>query len=229
MAQFLRYRKKNFAFCIEEFSKSELLAIKNIPSTQRYNSDGTPTKKMQHILDQVFANGRIVLHKNLNLTENCDPKVKLDPETFHNMIDALDKYAEYWDKCTAFVIEEQMSFGKKLNKMAMKLGQHCYSYFAFKYGRYKSIVEFPAYHKTQILGAPKVEGKPYKSGKIRYKAMEKPQRKKWSVEKAIEILTNRGEMDVLEGLTSAKKRDDICDCICQLNAFKYKVYVDKSI
>ncbi len=87
--------KLNFAFCIEEFSKSELLAIKNIPSIKRYNEDGTATTKMQGILDQVFANGRIVLHRNLNLTKNCDPKVKLDPETFHNMIDALDDYAEY--------------------------------------------------------------------------------------------------------------------------------------
>jgi hypothetical protein len=221
--------KKNFSFCIEEFSKSELLAIRNISSTKRYSEDGTPTPKMQDILDQVFANGRIILHKNLDLTENCDPKVKLDPETFHNMTDVLDEYTEYWDKCSAVVIEEQMSFGKKLNKMAMKLGQHCYSYFTFKYGRYKSVIEFPAYHKTQVLGAPKVEGKPYKSGKIRYKAMEKPARKKWSVDKAIEILTNRGEMDIVENMTSKKKLDDLADCICQLNAFKYKIYVDKNI
>lgn len=221
--------KKNFAFCVEEINKTELLAIKNIPSTKRYKEDGTATPKMQEILDQVCANGKIILYKNLDLTENCDPKAKLDPETFHNMTDALDKYVKYWDKCSAFVIEEQMSFGKKLNKMAMKLGQHCYSYFTFKYGRYKSVIEFPAYHKTQILGAPKVEGKPYKSGKKRYKAMEKPQRKKWSVEKALEILTSRGEMDIIKGLTSIKKKDDICDCICQLNAFKYKIYVDKNI
>lgn len=221
--------KKNFAFCIEELNKSELLSIKNIPSIKRYNEDGTPTPKMETVLNQVFANGKIILHKNLDLTENCDPKAKLDPETFHNMNDVLDNYLEYWDKCSAVVIEEQMSFGKKLNKMAMKLAQHCYSYFTFKYGRYKSIVEFPAYHKTQVLGAPKVEGKPYKSGKKRYKAMEKPQRKKWSVEKAVEILTSRGETDVLDNLTSVKKRDDLADVLTQLQAFKYKVYVDKSL
>jgi len=221
--------KKNFAFCIEEFNKTELLSIQNILPIKRYNEDGTPTHKMQEILDQVCANGKIILYKNIDLTENCNPKAKLDPETFHNMIDVLDKYIDYWDKCTAFVIEEQMSFGKKINKMAMKLGQHCYSYFTFKYGRYKNIIEFPAYHKTQILGAPKIEGKPYKSGKRRYKAMEKPQRKKWSVEKAIEILTSRGEMDVLKNLTSAKKKDDLADVLTQLAAFKYKVYVDKNL
>lgn len=221
--------KKNFAFCIEEINKKDLLLINNIPSTKRYKEDGTPTPKMQEILDQVCANGKIILHKNLDLTENCNPKAKLDPETFHNMNDALDKYVTFWDKCSAFVIEEQMAFGKKLNKMAMKLGQHCYSYFTFKYGRYKSIIEFPAYHKTQILGAPKIEGKPYKSGKKRYKAMEKPQRKKWSVDKAIEILTSRGEIDILQNLTSAKKKDDLADVLTQLAAFKYKVYVDKTL
>jgi hypothetical protein len=221
--------KKNFAFCIEEFHKSTLLSIKNIPSNSRYNENGTPTPKMTKILDSLCSNGKIILYKNLDLTENCNPKLKLDPETFHNMIDALDTYTEYWDKCSVFLIEEQMSFGKKLNKMAMKIGQHCYSYFTFKYGRYKTVIEFPAYHKTQILGAPKVEGKPYKSGKKRYKAMEKPQRKKWSVEKAIEILTSRGEMEILNTLKTAKKRDDLADVLVQLQAFKYRLYVDKCI
>jgi len=221
--------KKNFAFCIEEFDRSELFKIKNIPSTKRYNPDGTPTESMQEILEQICSNGKIVLHENLDLTENCDPKLKLDPETFHNMIDALDQYKDYWDKCLAFVIEEQMSFGKKINKMAMKLGQHCYSYFTFLYGRYKQVIEFPAYHKTQVLGAEKVEGKPYKSGKKRYKAVEKGARKKWAVNKAIEILTGRGEIDVLENLTGKSKKDDLSDVICQLQAAKYKIFVDKCL
>lgn len=221
--------KKNFAFYIEEFSKKELLNIKNIPFIQRYQEDGTPTPKMKKILDEVFSNGKVILYDNLDLTENCNPKLKLDPETFHNMIDALDKYVDYWDKCSLIVIEEQMSFGKKLNKMAMKLGQHCYSYFTFKYGRYKTVIEFPAYNKTQVLGAPKIEGKPYKNGKKRYKAMEKPQRKKWSVEHAIEILTGRGEMEMIDELRKRKKLDDIGDCLNQAQAAKYKIYVEKSL
>jgi hypothetical protein len=221
--------KKNFAFCIEEIDKKELTQVKNIAVNKRYLPDGTPTENMRSILEQIYQNGKIVLYKNLDLTQNCNPKLKLDPETFHNMIDVLDNYVEYWDKCCAFIIEEQMSFGKKINKMAIKLGQHCYSYFTFKYGRYKTLVEFPAYHKTQILGAPKVEGKPYKSGKKRFKAMEKGARKKWAVEKAVEILTSRGEMDILEKLTSVKKKDDLADVLCQLQAFKYRIYVDQIV
>ena len=221
--------KKNFAFCIEEVHISNLLSLKNIPPLSRYKPDGTPTPKMNALLNEVCSNGRLVLYKNLDLTQNCNPRLKLDPETFHNMIDALDTYADYWDKCAVIVIEEQMSFGKKLNKMAMRLGQHCYSYFTFKYGRYKTVLEFPAYHKTQVLGAPKLLGKPYKSGKPRYVAMDKPQRKKWSVEKAVEILTSRGELDVLNQLTSAKKRDDLADVVVQLQAFKYRTYIDKTV
>jgi hypothetical protein len=122
-----------------------------------------------------------------------------------------------------------MSFGAKINKMAVKLGQHCYSYFTFLYGRRKCYIEFHAYYKTQILGAPKIPGKPYKSGKPRWKAMAKPQRKKWSVKQAVEILTSRGEVDVLDGLTTVKKRDDLADTLTQLQAFKYLVYVDQSL
>lgn len=231
--------KKNFAFCIEEFDRALLLSLPNIQMKYRYKQDGTTTEQMQEILDKVFENGRTILYKNLDLTQNCNPKLKLDPETYHNMTDVLDQYVSYFDNCQVFVIEEQMSFGKKFNKMAMKLGQHCYSYFAFKYGRFKTIIEFPAYHKTQILGAPKVDSSkvqsrakknPKRLVKKRYKAMTKSQRKKWSVEKAYEILEQRGEYYITEEFDrDYKKLDDICDCICQLNAFKYKVYVDREI
>jgi hypothetical protein len=221
--------KVNFSFLIEEFDSNELLRIKNVPKTKRYNPDGTATEDFQEVLEQVFSNGKIILHKNLDLTENCDSKKTLDPETYYNMNEALDEYDEYWETCSIILIEEQMSFGKKFNKMAMKLAQHCYSYFTFKYGRQHTIIEFPAYHKTQVLGAPKVEGKPYKSGKVRYKAMEQRDRKKWSVNKAIEILTGRGEMDVLEEMTSVRKKDDLADVLVQLQSFKYNMYVDKSM
>jgi hypothetical protein len=221
--------KKNFCFYIEEIDRGSLLALKNIPSTRRYNPNGTPTAKMQDLLEEVFANGETILHVNLDLTENCDKALRLDPETFYNMNDELDEYLPYFDECAAFVIEQQMSFGRgKNNPMAMKLGQHCYSYFTFKYGRTKQIVEFPAYHKTQVLGAPKVPGKKTKKG-FRWKGMDKRARKKWSVEQAIEILTSRGELDVLEGLTTVAKRDDLADTLTQLQAFKYLTFVEKKL
>jgi hypothetical protein len=221
--------KKNFAFCIEEFDKNELLRIKNIPLIHRYNKDGTPTREFFEILTQIYINGEVILHINTDLTENCVQGKYLDKETFYNMNDLLDGYAEYFDYCDVVVVEQQMDFGKKKrNPMAVKLGQHCQSYFMFKYGRFKPVIEFPAYHKTQVLGAQKLESKT-KKGNITYKAIDKPSRKKWSVQKAKEILGMRGEDYVLECLSTVSKKDDLADVLCQSTAFRYLAYVNKSI
>ena len=131
------------------------------------------------------------------------------------MISALDSYKEYFDKCSIIVIEQQMSFKSAQNTMALKLGQHCFSYFLMRYGEEKEIIEFPAYYKTQILGAPK--------------KMTKPQRKKWATEKAIDILMERGDMETLDEITSKKKKDDLADVLIQLQSFKFLRYVDKSL
>ena len=112
--------------------------------------------------------------------------------------------------------------------MAIKLGQHCYSYFTFKYGRFKTIVEYPAYHKTQILGAEKIKNVT-KKGKITYKAVKKPARKKWSVQKALDILEKRGDVDSILQIVNTSKKDDLSDVITQLQSFKYLAYVDQSI
>lgn len=216
--------KKNFAFYIEKFSKDQLLSLKNIPEP-RYKNDGTPTDIFQDLLKQIYKNGECVLFVNSDLTVGTSTKKYLDTEVFHNMTDLLDKYKSFWDKCDAIIIEKQMSFGKnKTNTMALKLGQHCWSYFAFNYSRYKQIIEFPAYHKTQVLGAPKkilVKGKP--------KNMDKPHRKKWCVEKTMEILDIRNDLRTLEILNNNKKKDDLSDIVCQLQAFKYLVYVKKKL
>ena len=97
--------------------------------------------------------------------------------------------------------------------MAVKLGQHCYSYFLILFSTFKIPVEFPAYHKTKVMGAPK--------------KMSKYERKIWSVNQAIHVLMNRNDNDTLQEITSRKKRDDMCDVIMQLQAFKYMVFVDK--
>ena len=218
--------KKNFAFYIEEINPTFLQSIKNIPKNTRYNEDGTPTKNMEKILQQISGAGKTILFKNLDLTYNCDKKSYLDPETFHNMIDVLDQHSDYFDKCCSFVIEKQMNFAGKRNPMAMKLGQHCYSYFTFRYGRFKQIFEFPAYHKTQVLGAQKIKGKQYKNGNFKWKTIDQRSRKKWTVVKASEILTQRGEEHILTDLKTARKKDDLADVLCQNIAFIYLHYID---
>jgi hypothetical protein len=143
------------------------------------------------------------------------------------MISALDNYKDVFDRCSIVVIEQQMSFKQAQNTMALKLGQHCYSYFIFRYpitqdgdfvfDESKEIIEFPAYYKTQVMGAPKVNGK----------AMSKPDRKKWSTEKAIDILMERGDTDTLDEIIGSKKKDDLADTLIQLQSFKFLRFVDK--
>ena len=220
----------NFAFYVEETNRESFKNIKNIPDKQRYNDDGTPTPAMQKILESVCKNGKTILHKNSDISKNCVKGKQLDQNTFHNMTDLLDSYSEYWDKCSYFIVEQQMAFGKmKSNPKAVQLGHHCQSYFMFRYGRFKQIMEFPAYHKTQVLGCQKMKGNKCKNGKYRWKAIPKPDRKKWSVIKATEILTLRGEEKTIQNINSKNKKDDLADTLTQLQAFKYLCFVDLSI
>jgi hypothetical protein len=64
---------------------------------------------------------------------------------------------------------------------------------------------------------------------VKYTSIDKPARKKWSVEKAMSILKERNDFDTISSLTSARKRDDLADVLCQLQAFKILVYIDKKL
>ena len=216
--------KTNFAFCIGETDFDTISKIQNIPKNERYEIDGNPAPKFDNILEDMFSRGRIVLFKNTNLTKNCVKGKYLDSEVFHNLTELLDDHVEYWDKCRIVIIEQQMN----RNPMALKIAQHCYSYFIFKYGRFKQVMEFPAYYKTQVLGAPKNVSYT-KKGKARYKALTKPERKKWAIEKATEILIARNEFRSLSDILSSRKKDDICDCVLMIEAFKYLAFVDRVI
>lgn len=208
--------KKNFAFCIEEINPQQLINITNIPKVDRYLKDRTCTPDFANVLKQVYTNGKLIILENIDLTEmgDCDKSQYLDPVIFVNMTTILDKYKEYWDKCTSIIIEQQMGFGKKRNLMAIKLGQHCFSYFLFQYALFKNVSEFGAYYKTKVNGAIK---------------MSDYQRKKWAVSKAIDILTEREDFISIDIIKKQKKKDDMSDTIVQLQAYKYLVFVDKSM
>jgi hypothetical protein len=215
--------KKNFSFYVEEIDLSYLDTIEDVSYKLRYNNNGTSTDVFTSLLEHLFLDGKTILLENVDITSNCDKNLTLDPETFHNMTEVLDKYVSIWDKCSVFVIEKQMQFGLQINPMALKLGQHCYSYFSFKYGRFKDIIEYPAYNKTQVLGAEKTITK---NGK--FKSMDKTARKKWCVQKALHILSCRKDVDTFEKINDSKKKDDLSDVICQLASWKYLTFVKKN-
>lgn len=213
--------KCNFAFCIEKINPSVLSKIESIPKAKRYEKgSGICTPEFQQIIDSVCVEGELVLYKNTNLTTEKTKNVYLDDIVFVNMYKILEAHWDWFKQCSIILIEQQMSFGlKKINTMALKLAQHCKSYFVFK-GMLDSkisfeIVEFPAYHKTTVLGAEKVGGK----------SMPKPARKKWTVEKTIDVLMQRGDIEMLDTISEHKKRDDLADVFTQLQAFKFLRYV----
>ena len=162
--------------------------------------------------------------KNVDITGGTNKDKYFDTDLCHNLTELLDEYKDLWDKVDYFIVEQQMSFGLKVNTMALKIGQHCESYFMIKYGRAKKVIEFPSYHKTQVLGSEKIE-KITKTGKKSYKNIDKPARKKWSIETAYGILTEREDFDTIEEITKSKKKDDLCDVIIQAQAFKYLHFV----
>lgn len=216
--------KKNFAFYIEEVDLLQLKLINNIPKEERYNENGSLTEKMNSIFKDIFLTGKTILFKNEDLTKNTDKNKYLDSDIFYNMIEHLDKYQTYFSKCSHILIEMQL----KRNTMAIKLGQHCYSYFVIKYGRTKNIIEFPSYYKTQILGSEKTFDKKYKNGKIKWKTMDQKTRKKWAVSKGLEILELRGEKQLIDNIKKTKL-DDIFDNKLMIEAFKYMYFIDNNL
>ena len=218
--------KKNFSFYIEECNLDDFSSLSNIPKKNRYNPNGTCTDEFETLFKKVYCNGKKMLLRNLDITEGTNKEKYFDSDLCHNLTEVLDTYSDYWEKVDYIVVEQQMSFGTKVNTMALKIAQHCESYFMIRYGRSKKIVEFPSYHKTQVMGSEKIE-KVTKAGKKTFKNVDKPARKKWAIETAYGILTEREDFDTIDEITSSKKKDDLSDVIVQAQAFKYLHFVDK--
>ena len=116
--------KKNFCFCVEEFSTD----FENVipPSVgRRYQLDGSPTEEMREILEKVYENGKII-HMG-----KYDISGATTEQTLRNLNDLLRRHLSIFDTCSVFLIEEQM----KTNSMAMRLGHHTFSFFTFQYDR----------------------------------------------------------------------------------------------
>ncbi len=222
--------KKNFAFCIEEVDLSILKNLKSIKAEEKYEEDHTPTESMKETLDSIYKSGKIILHKNNDLTKGLEEGKYFDYELCYNMTKVLDEHLKLWNKCSIFIIEEQMAFRGKFNPMALKLGQHCFSYFCINYGKHKITNVFPSYHKTNVLGAPKTKTL-NKNGKSKWKCLGDKERKKWSVEVLKYILQLRNDQDRLSIFNNKKKikLDDLADVVVQLQAFKYLYFIEKSL
>ena len=196
--------KKNFAFTVISFDLSSADIV--LPKKKdRYNtSTGEPTPLFCDVLQKMWdLPYTIKALENINI-ETEDKGTHVGNNTLCALTNILDSNTVLWDECDVILIEKQMGFGKQHNTLGLRIAQHCLSYFLIRYHKFKLIIEYPAYNKTQILGAPK--------------GMSKPERKKWAVAKAKEIIRCPIAM---EKWASFKKKDDVSDCVCM--CFSYLI------
>ncbi len=196
--------KRNFAFAVLCF-QMEGCEIRLPKKKDRYLPSGEPSAAFLAALDQVWK-----LPYSVEALENVelqsgDKGAHVGNDTLRCLTRVLDNHVALFDLCDIILIEKQMGFGKAHNTLGLRIAQHCLSYFLIRYDSFKEVQEYPAYHKTQILGAPK--------------GLSKPQRKKWSVEKAKEVLGMGKASAVLDKWASFKKRDDVSDCVCMCFAY----------
>jgi len=196
---------KNIKCPLKKFVKKEVNPQQNVKTKKKRGADLEISMEYNEFLEQFYHCSKTIIYKNTDVS--CDNKITsnkcLTSDIFIKLTQLLDSYKEYLEKCDEIVIEEQMSFAKRINLTAIKIGQHVYSYFSIKYPS-KKITILPAYNKTQLLGCPG--------------GFTKPQRKKWIVEKGKEIWTLRGDLENLEKIEKTKgkkavKLDDVFDCL----------------
>lgn len=198
--------KKNFAFAILTFDLSSIQDLVLPKKKDRYLENGQPSPAFTASLNRIWSMPyRVEAIENVQLATS-DKGFHVGNETLISLTKVLDQHMALWDACDIILIEKQMGFGKAHNTLGLRIAQHCLSYFLIRYATFKPITEYPAYHKTQILGAPK--------------GLSKPQRKKWSVDQVKYILSLK-DQSVLGKWSSFKKKDDVSDCVCM--CFSYLV------
>jgi hypothetical protein len=139
--------------------------------------------------------------------EHLDVKKKKTQTVDESCLEVSDVLLSFdWSECDHIIIERQM----KVNQRAINVARHVWTWFSVMYPSIKRTF-FPASKKTQFF--------------VGKNTMTKPQRKKWAVEKAREMLKAREENGDenctrwLEVYNSHAKKDDLADTFLQMMAF----------
>lgn len=194
---------KNFAFCIISIDiENENIKQLSYQDSYGYNKECTELFK-NYLENYIYTKFEIVLIENINLQE--ESKLNLN-EIFKNVHLVLESYYLCWENINVVLIEQQMQFHNNNNIKAIKIAQHIYSHFLIKYPT-KIVIEYPAYHKTQVFGAPL--------------KLKKPERKKWAVHFIENILNKYSKIS----LNNYKKKDDVSDCILMCLAYTVQEYL----
>ena len=195
---------RNLAFYVERIDVS---ALKGLSTTAKKRFDEAP----DDLIGSVYLTGKRI---EFELIELGDKNEKFSVSVFQKLGVFLSSRKEIWDRCSLFLIEKQLY---KANPKAEKISQFCFSFFMQRYPFTKMITFFPSKYKTKWLI-------PAGSGAEK---MKKSQRKKWAVDQTFEIFFLRKDMSGIEDLLRYDKKDDLSDCVCQLQAFKLLVILNK--
>ena len=221
---------RNFAQYVEEVDVATIQKLntryKSLPAKLQRRVKGQMNDAIREILDELFMCGkRIELGVyDLNVCDDADPPYEMDAR--RSVIAHLESFRDVFNTCDIIVIEQQYfstftpgklkkTAGTEANVKAIKIAESVMSWFLIRFP-YKEVVFFGSQFKTQTLGAPD--------------NLTKPQRKKWSIEKATDILTKRGDVYALDCMKRSKKigkqkQDDVCDALIQCQAYKFRVLV----
>lgn len=119
---------------------------------------------------------------------------------YSDVITYFDQYYDILHQASIMVIEKQLPN----NYNAVRLSQHIITYFMIRYYDTISIYEIEPRLKSKMLG---------------YDSTVHGNVKRWSISKAIEILTHYNDINGLNILNKEKKKDDLADTVCQIESF----------
>lgn len=156
---------------------------------------------LENNIENICRNGKIIYADNVSIQDS--KKNYLFEYLFKFMISKI----YLWKQCNIFIIEKQVKF----NPTALQISHHLEAFIKTTFPFQKTIM-FSSKHKTLTFD----------------KVFEKKRdRKSWTVEKTFEILNKRKDVSSISLIESFNKKDDICDCFCQLQAFKFLISTKK--
>jgi len=124
---------------------------------------------------------------------------------YHLVTTFLDKYLHIFKTCHILIIERQLP----MNLKAVRISQHLITYFMLNLKdivpNLAMIFEIDSKMKGRELGA---------STHLNERGL-----KQWSIDHCKSLLVKRQDYEGLDILSKQKKKDDVADCVCQIEAF----------
>lgn len=214
----------NFAFAVEKYPNSSINKLKHdynlLSKNEKLVEQREHSPKLKIILDEFYAKGETMLLEltNLNKGEKCG----LQNSTRKNLAEYLNSKKEILNSCNFIILEQQFKTGGACNFDAILLGESTYSWLVFNLD--VPISYTPSRSKTCVLGCPRTVMQVNKNGLRSVRDVTKSDRKKWSVNTALNILEKRGDTKHIEYITK-RKGDDVSDCILMGLAWILKKYI----